>query len=34
VAGANADKTITEEERKLCLALGKRLAETALKLAQ
>ena len=34
VSGVNADKPITEEERKLCLALGKRLAETALKLAQ
>jgi NAD(P)H dehydrogenase (quinone) len=32
-AGLSADKPITEEERKLCIALGKRLAETALKLA-
>ncbi|MDO8598236.1 MAG: NAD(P)H:quinone oxidoreductase [Sulfuricaulis sp.] len=32
VAGAASDRAITEEERKLCLALGKRLAETALKL--
>jgi len=28
-----SDQPITEEERKLCIALGKRLAETALKLA-
>ena len=34
VSGATSDKPITEEERKLCLALGKRLAETALKLAR
>lgn len=34
VAGANNDKQITDEERKLCIALGKRLAETALKLKQ
>lgn len=34
VAGANNDKPITDEERKLCIALGKRLAETALKLKQ
>jgi NAD(P)H dehydrogenase (quinone) len=33
VAGAASDKPVTEEERKLCIALGKRLAETALKLA-
>jgi NAD(P)H dehydrogenase (quinone) len=33
MAGLSADKPITEEERKLCIALGKRLAETALKLA-
>jgi len=33
VSGATSDKPITEEERKLCLALGRRLAETALKLA-
>jgi NAD(P)H dehydrogenase (quinone) len=32
LAGAASDKPITQEERKLCLALGKRLAETALKL--
>lgn len=34
VAGPASDKPITEEEKKLCLALGKRLAETALKLAK
>jgi len=34
VSGATSDKPITEEERKLCLALGRRLAETALKLAR
>jgi NAD(P)H dehydrogenase (quinone) len=33
VAGAADDKPITEDEKKLCIALGKRLAETALKLA-
>jgi len=33
VAGITSDKPVTEEERKLCIALGKRLAETALKLA-
>ena len=33
VAGATSDRAISEEERKLCLALGKRLAETAVKLA-
>ncbi len=33
VAGMASDQPITEEERKLCIALGKRLAETALKLA-
>lgn len=32
VAGAMDDKPISEAERKLCIALGKRLAETALKL--
>jgi NAD(P)H dehydrogenase (quinone) len=32
-AGMASDQPITEEERKLCIALGKRLAETALKLA-
>lgn len=34
VAGAMSDRAITEEERKLCIALGKRLADTALKLAK
>ncbi len=33
VGGAMNDKVITEDEKKLCLALGKRLAETALKLS-
>ena len=33
VGGAMDDKPITAEEKKLCLALGKRLAETALKLS-
>ena len=33
LAGMASDQPITEEERKLCIALGKRLAETALKLA-
>lgn len=33
VAGPTDDQPITDAERKLCLALGKRLAETALKLA-
>jgi NAD(P)H dehydrogenase (quinone) len=32
-AGPADDKPLTEEERTLCIALGKRLAETALKLA-
>ena len=32
-AGVDDDKPLSEEERSLCLALGKRLAETALKLA-
>ncbi|MGJ0535040.1 MAG: NAD(P)H:quinone oxidoreductase [Methylocystis sp.] len=32
VAGALDDKPITDAERKLCIVLGKRLAETALKL--
>ncbi len=31
-AGANDDKSLTDEERTLCIALGKRLAETARKL--
>lgn len=34
IAGANDDKPITDEEHQLCIALGKRLAETALKLTQ
>ncbi len=33
LAGAAADRALTEEEKKLCFALGKRLAVTALKLA-
>jgi NAD(P)H dehydrogenase (quinone) len=33
VAGAADDRAITEEERKLCIALGRRLTEAALKLA-
>ena len=33
VGGTLDDKKITEDEKKLCIALGKRLAETALKLA-
>jgi len=33
VSGAMDDKPITDAERKLCIALGKRLAETAMKLA-
>ncbi len=32
-AGPGDDRPLTEEERTLCLALGRRLAETALKLA-
>ena len=32
IGGAADDKPITDDERKLCIALGKRLAETALKL--
>lgn len=34
VAGPMSDRPIAEEERKLCIALGKRLAETVLKLAK
>lgn len=34
VAGLANDQAITEAEKKLCVALGKRLAQTALKLAQ
>jgi NAD(P)H dehydrogenase (quinone) len=33
VVGLNHDKSISEAEKKLCIALGKRLAETALKLS-
>ncbi|MFZ9643103.1 MAG: NAD(P)H:quinone oxidoreductase [Candidatus Methylopumilus sp.] len=33
IGGAMDDKPLSEDEKKLCLALGKRLAETALKLA-
>ena len=33
IGGAADDRPITEDERKLCIALGKRLAQTALKLA-
>ncbi len=34
IGGAADDKPISDDERKLCIALGKRLAETALKLAK
>lgn len=33
IGGAMDDQPISDDERKLCLALGKRLAETAIKLA-
>lgn len=33
VGGTMDDKPITDDEKKLCIALGKRLAETALKLS-
>jgi NAD(P)H dehydrogenase (quinone) len=33
VAGANDDLAISSDERKLCLALGKRLGQIALKLS-
>lgn len=33
-AGRNADQPVTESEKRLCIALGRRLAQTALKLAQ
>ena len=33
MAGATGALAVTEEEKKLCFALGKRLAATALKLA-
>lgn len=32
IGGAMNDKPMTDEEKKLCIAMGKRLAETALKL--
>jgi NAD(P)H dehydrogenase (quinone) len=32
-AGPNDDRPLTDDERSLCIALGKRLAETAMKLA-
>jgi len=32
IGGSKDDRPISEDERKLCIALGKRLAETALKL--
>jgi NAD(P)H dehydrogenase (quinone) len=34
VAGARADRPLSEEERRLCFALGKRLADVALKLTR
>lgn len=34
IGGTADDKPISDDERKLCLALGKRLAETALKLSR
>ncbi len=34
IGGAADDQPITDDERKLCLLLGKRLAETALKLSK
>ena len=33
VSGSASEKLITDEERKLCMALGRRLAVTALKQA-
>jgi NAD(P)H dehydrogenase (quinone) len=33
IGGAMDDQPLSDDERQLCLALGKRLAETALKLA-
>ena len=32
-AGASSDAPLTEHEKKLCMALGRRLAQVALKLA-
>jgi NAD(P)H dehydrogenase (quinone) len=34
IAGSNNDRALTQEEKQICLALGKRLAETAQKLKQ
>jgi NAD(P)H dehydrogenase (quinone) len=34
VAGIGSDQPVSEAEKKLCIALGKRLAQTAVKLAQ
>jgi len=34
IGGAMDDKPISEDEKKLCIALGKRLAETAIKLSR
>jgi len=34
VAGLTGDQPVTEAEKKLCMALGRRLAHTALKLTQ
>lgn len=34
LAGANAELPVTEEERRLCLRLGERLAEAAIRLAR
>jgi NAD(P)H dehydrogenase (quinone) len=34
VAGSGGQRPVSEEERRLCQALGKRLAQTALKLAR
>jgi NAD(P)H dehydrogenase (quinone) len=34
LAGPDSDLPLTEDERRLCMALGKRLAETALRLAR
>lgn len=34
IGGAMDDKPLTEDEKKLCFSLGKRLAETAVKLAK
>jgi NAD(P)H dehydrogenase (quinone) len=33
IGGALDDKPLTDDEKKLCMALGKRLAETAIKLS-